>query len=182
MVAGQDRTYSLSIANSGPSDAQGVVSPTPSRPASPSSAPRPAAVTAAGALVTCTLGTLAAGATTSFSVGVSVDADVLDGTTLTNSASISTDDRRGRCDRQQRHRGHRGHRPADVSITKDDGDGSADDLVVRGRRPGPDLQPLDRQQRPVRRPGRGLTDTLPAGVTFVGASAGCSVTPAAGDS
>ena len=71
MVTGQDSiTYSLSIANSGPSDAQGVVV----------TDTLPAGVTFVGASagcsgrrpasVTCTLGTLAAGATTSFSVGV----------------------------------------------------------------------------------------------------------------
>ena len=60
---------------------------------------------------------------------------------------------------------------ADVSITKDDGDGSADDLVVVAGQDSITYSLSIANSGPSDAQGVVVTDTLPAGVTFVGASA-----------
>ena len=91
----------------------------------------------------------------------------------TNSASISTTTDRGRCDR--RHGDTEDTEVialADLSITKDDGDGSADDLVVVTGQDSITYSLSIANSGPSDAQGVVVTDTLPAGVTFVGASAG----------
>ena len=95
VLAGTTLTYLLSGQNSGPSDAVNVIVTDP-LPAGTTYQGATVTVgagtcTEIGGVVTCALGTLAPGDLFSIEVSVLVDADVSDGSTLVNTASIGSD-------------------------------------------------------------------------------------------
>jgi uncharacterized repeat protein (TIGR01451 family) len=81
--------YELTVANAGPSDAQGVVV-TDTLDSNVSFVSASTGCAPSGVAVVCTVGTLAAGATARYLVAVQV-ADVASGTTLTNSVVVAID-------------------------------------------------------------------------------------------
>ncbi len=89
-VAGLPLTYDLELRNDGPSDALDVAI-TDTLPAGLTfdGATSDATCGAAGQVITCSLGTVAAGASSTITIGVIVDSDAPEGT-VTNTAEISS--------------------------------------------------------------------------------------------
>lgn len=93
VAAGDLLTYTLNVANSGPSTATNVVV-TDTLPAGVTYlANSDSCVEAPAGTLTCSLGTLASGANTSFTINVRVPADYLAGSTanITNTATVAAD-------------------------------------------------------------------------------------------
>ncbi len=94
-VAGNQVTYTVSVYNDGPSDAQAVeISDTLPGGTSFDSATVTAGTatcTDSGAMVTCTTATLAAGATVTVDITVTIDPATADATLLTNTATVGSD-------------------------------------------------------------------------------------------
>ena len=90
VIAGSNLTYTVKVTNLGPSDNSGFTLSDP-LPAGTSfvSATSPDCVHSAGT-VTCTSAGLAAGANVTWTIVVSVASSVADGSTLSNTASIAT--------------------------------------------------------------------------------------------
>jgi uncharacterized repeat protein (TIGR01451 family) len=88
-VAGGVALYQIVVTNDGPSDAQNVVV-TDTLPLSTTYAGGDTACAANGDMVTCTVGTLAAGATRTLLVQVNVNAHIPAGTMLTNTVVASS--------------------------------------------------------------------------------------------
>ena len=166
MVAGGSVTYSLVVANAGPSDAAdlSVTDTLPAGVTFVSATGTGWTCTNAGNVsVTCTRPTLATGATApAITVVVTAPAQAA---TLTNTATVSVDD--GRPERREQHLDASSTTvtalggPVDREDRPGDGDGRGHGHVLARRG----------ERRPV---GRGrprrCTDTLPAGVTFVSAT------------
>ena len=88
VVTGDSITYTLTVKNEGPSDATGVVV-TDTLPEGLTFISSADGCTAVDHEITCDIGELAAGATTTLTFVVSVDDTVADNTTLTNVATVS---------------------------------------------------------------------------------------------
>ena len=148
VIAGSNLTYTIKVTNLGPSDNSGFTL-SDALPAGTSfvSATSPDCVHSAGT-VTCTSAGLAAGADVTWTIVASVASSVADGTTLSNSASIATNNTTdpvavNNSDTETTAVIAR----ADLSITKDD----SVDPVTAGRRAY--LQHHSQQCRTFRRPG-----------------------------
>ena len=161
--AGAQLAYTVTLTNNGPDSATGVVL-TDNLPAGVtfvSVAPTPACAHSAG-VVTCTVGTLASGATFTATITVNAPAE---GGTITNTASATTTDVDPDATNNSDSEPTAVTAQTDLAVTKTD---SADPVsttqefsyTVRVTNNGPSTAT-----------GVTLTDTLPAGVTFV------SVTP-----
>ena len=90
-TAGSAASWSITVVNHGPSDAQGAVvidALPPGFAVAPADLPSGCAI--AGAVVTCTRASLAAGATASWTIAGLVDADVAPAVSMTNAASIAS--------------------------------------------------------------------------------------------
>ncbi len=167
IIAGEVIVYQIAVTNHGPSDAQTVVV-TDSVPLSTTFVSAPPACTESGGLVTCQLGTLPAGESTSVSLRVRVDEDVPDPTTIENTAGVESAtpdlDDGNNSDDEQTTVHQSPYNPTDLSITKADG---ADPvlasgtltytLVVVNNGPAPGTNVM-------------VLDALPAGVTYVSAT------------
>ena len=168
-VAGSGQTFTITVTNNGPSDAQGV---TLSDPAVAGLTVRSASstqgsCTVTGGAVACTLGTI----TTVGQVRITVDADVAaDRTTaLTNSAtatSTTTDPTAG-------------NNTGTVTVPVQ---ASADLALTKSASPGTIVfgQPVTytlttRNNGPSQAVGATITDPLPAGLTFASSPSGCTV-------
>ena len=88
VTAGSNATYAIDVTNSGPSDAANVsLSDTlPPNTTFVSATPGCSGTTT----VTCAIGTLANGATTTITIVVAVDSDAADGSSVANTATVST--------------------------------------------------------------------------------------------
>ncbi len=92
-VAGASETFEIVVQNTGLSDASNVVVTDPL----PAGTTFDAAASAAncsesGGVITCTVGTLPAGQTSAFVLSVLVDPGAADGSTLTNTATVASDE------------------------------------------------------------------------------------------
>ena len=87
--AGDVLVYQLLVSNSGPSDAQNVVL-TDNLPAGTTFMDATPGCSAVAQAVTCSLGTVAAGSTRSLFIAVKVSQSTPDNTTLSNTATLST--------------------------------------------------------------------------------------------
>ena len=143
VIAGQSLTYAITVTNNGPSDATGVVV-TDTLPAEVSYvSDSDSCVEGPSGVLTCDLGTIAAGADASFEVLVAVDNATPAGTVITNTvdvASVTADTDTGN---NQTMATTTVDTQAHLSIAKAD-----DDRSNRLRQPG-DLHGLRIQQRAI---------------------------------
>ena len=166
VVAGANLTYTLTVANSGPSDAVAVqvVDVLPVGVSFVSASSGQGACSEVGGTVTCSLGTVASGGIVVITIDVQVDADLADGATLVNDASVSS----GTADPVGANNSDSEPTTvttsADVSITKIDsidpvvaGTPLTYTVVVSNAGPSDALAVV-------------VTDVLPAGLSFVSAT------------
>jgi uncharacterized repeat protein (TIGR01451 family) len=86
-VAGESYSYSVIVRNNGPSDASGVIF-TDTLPVSTTLSSPVAGCSESSGVVTCTVGSLAAGAQIPFTIAVDVDSAVVEGTIITNFVEV----------------------------------------------------------------------------------------------
>jgi uncharacterized repeat protein (TIGR01451 family) len=89
VLAGGQLQYTLTVFNAGPSDAQGVTV-ADSLPAGVDLVATTGCIEDPVGVPTCSLGTVAAGASVPITVTVTVQADLADGTVLSNTATVAT--------------------------------------------------------------------------------------------
>lgn len=174
VVPGQVLSYTLTAGNHGPATAANVtVSDTLPAGVTLESVAAPAGWTCpppVGGVVTCTIPSLASGATASIVVSVRVDAATPSGTTLTNAVTItsSTPDPNPSNDQATEPTTVLAPTDADLLVVKTD----APDVAVAGTNVSYTL--LVTNRGPATATAVSITDTLPAGTSFVSGSAGCS--------
>ena len=162
---GQNLTYALTVSNAGP-DTAAAPTVTDTLPASVSFVSASAGCAQAGGVVTCTLGAVASGGTRTVSITVTANATG----TITNTASVSSTTADLSPTGNTTSVATTITPAADLSVTKAVSSPAAPFLhgrnltytvTVANAGPNTAVAPV-------------LTDTLPASVTFVSASAGCS--------
>ena len=162
-LVGEDLTYTLAITNAGPSIAQDVVAldllPTTLTFVSAS-----AGCSTVGRQVTCVAGSLAAGASTSFSILVR---PTLPGT-LANTASVTGTSVEPNPADNSSSQTTRVETKTDLMVTLSD----SPDPVLAGQQLSYSI--VVRNNGPSAASGVTVTDTLPVAVSFVSAAAGCS--------
>ena len=168
VIAGNNLLYTVTVTNNGPSDAQNVVV-TDTLPAGVTFVATNGCAESPGGVPVCSLGTIAAGATDQYSIGVTVDADTLTGN-INNAASVTSDTTDPVPGNNSANEITTVQTQADLSIAKSDNP----DPVIAGNNllytvTVTNNGPSDAQNVVV-------TDTLPAGVTFV-ATNGCAESP-----
>ncbi len=162
VASGQQLTYTLGISNAGPSGAAGVlVSDTlPSGVTFGSATPSQGSCSQAAGTVTCTLGTIASGASASVTINVTPSS----GGTITNQASVSAATADPVLVNNSASASTTVDPVADLSLTKTD----SPDPVLSGQRLTYTL--LAHNAGPAGAPSVSLSDALPGGVTFVSAT------------
>ena len=167
IFAGQPLAYTITVTNNGPSDAQNVVA-TDTLPAGVTFVGTTGCAEDPSGVPGCTLGTLAAGASTSYVVNVIVDPTFTG--TLNNSVSVASDSGDPTPGNNSATEPTLVNSSADLSISKvDDVDpappGTTVTYTITVNNAGPSTAT-----------NVVATDTLPAGVTFVGTT-GCAEDP-----
>ena len=162
VLAGQPLTYSLSVANAGPSDATGVelTDDLPAGVTFDSATPSQGTCSESSGTVTCTLGTIANGANAS----VSIRSHRSPRATITNQASVSSDAADLVAGNNSASASTTVDPAADLSLTKSD----SPDPVLAGQLLTYTL--TAQNAGPSGATGVSVTDTLPAGVTFESAT------------
>jgi uncharacterized repeat protein (TIGR01451 family) len=162
-TAGTQVTYTLSVSNTGPSDAQGVtVSDTlPAGETFVSSS----SGTGSGTSFTDTLGTVAAGASTTITIVAQISPSVANGTTLTDSATVTSTTTDTNAANNTATFNTTASAVADLRITKTGPATATAGTQVTYTLSVTNGGPSDAQ-------AVNLSDTLPAGETFVSASSG----------
>ncbi len=174
VAPGQVITYTLSIANRGPAAAASVVvADTLPVGTTFESAVPPAGWTCpapVAGVLTCTIPALASGATASIAVAVRVDGGAPSGTTVSNTVTVTsaTPDPDPTNNQATEPTLVLAPTDADLVIVKTD----APDVAVAGTNVSYTLSVTNRG--PATATGVSVTDTLPAGTTFVSGSGGCS--------
>mgnify|MGYP000325785094 CR=1 FL=1 len=177
VIAGTTLTYTLRVTNNGPSTATAVTL-TDQVPAqvwfrSLSGSPWTCSMPTQGSsgVITCTVSSLAPGASAAFTITVDVPADTPDGTTLTNTVRVTgaTPD----------------PKPENNAATAETGVIARTDLSVAKSGPDTAVAGTDitytlvvSNAGPSRATGVLVTDTLPVSTTLKSASAGCGGSPA----
>jgi uncharacterized repeat protein (TIGR01451 family) len=171
VVAGTNLTYTVTVSNAGPSDAQSVVV-TDTLPAEVSFVSTSGCAEDANGVPTCTLGTIAAGASASYTITVSVGAEVPVGTVLTNTVTVSSDTDDPTPGNNTDDEDTTVSTSADLEIEKDDeltevtaGTQSTYAITVTNNGPS-DADEVN------------VTDTLPTGTTYVSDTDSCTEAPA----
>ncbi len=169
VVAGQDSIeYTVEVSNAGPSDAAGV-SVTDELPAGVSVVSAPGCVEAPAGTLTCSVGALADGASTSFTITVDVGASTAAGA-VTNTASVTSTTTDPDTGNNSASVDTLVETSADLSITKDDGT----DTVFAGYGTTYTIEVTN--NGPSDAANVSVADTLPAGFTLV-ATDGCTNDP-----
>ena len=168
VVAGTNLSYTLTVANAGPSDATGVAL-TDTLPAGVtfvSSVPGSPACSESAGAVTCALGTVASGATSTVNIQVRVDPSTR--STLTNTASVASNETDPNAVNDTSTATTSVTAQADLSVTKSD----SPDPVVAGTVLSYTLTVANVGTSSAT--GVSLIDTLPSAWSFGSASPGCS--------
>ena len=168
VIAGTGLTYTLKVANNGLSDATGVVLADilPPDVTFVSSTPGSSACTHSAGAVTCALGDLASGATTTVAVQVTVDRSTRG--TLTNTATVTANEADRDTTNNTTTQDTLVNVEADLSVAKDD----SSDPVIAGTSLNYTLTVTN--NGPSDATGVALTDALPSNVIFSSASTGCN--------
>ena len=166
VLAGDNLTYNLTVTNSGPRDAVGVIV-TDTLPAGVtfvSATPSQGGCTEAAGVVTCDLDTLADGASATIAIDVTVNSSTSCGSTLTNTAEVLSSEPDPNIGNNAASADTTVNCAADLSITKSAsparvvaGDNITYTLTVKNNGPSDATEVT-------------VTDTLPAGVTVVSAT------------
>ena len=171
-VAGSSLTYTLTVTNNGPSQATGVTltDTLPPEVSFESATPSQGSCSETAGTVTCNLGDLAVGGSATVEIVVTLAPSLADGTTLTNTAQVAGNEPDSNPGNNTDTAETQVIRQADLAITKT-GDPNP---VTAGNQITytltiTNLGPSDAS-------GVRITDTLPAGVSFVSGSAGCTET------
>ncbi|MEO8477005.1 MAG: hypothetical protein ABI572_08140, partial [Actinomycetota bacterium] len=166
---GEDLTYTIGLTNSGPSNAQNVVitDTLPGAVTFVSATPTAGSCSRSGVTLTCSLGTVAAGATPSVTVVVRPNPGS-EGT-ITNSASVTSTTSDPDTGDRTASAGTTVTPRADVSISKTDGP----DPVVAGNQVTYTLAVAN--AGPSTAAGVTVTDAIPPGTSFVSATGGGSL-------
>ena len=168
-VAGTGQTYTITVTNNGPSDAQGVAvsDPAVTGLTARSASATQGTCTITGGAVACTLGTVTAGGQVLLTVGADVADDRIADLTNTASASSTTTDPSP------------GNNTAAVTVPVQ---ASADLALTKSAAPGTVVfgQPVTytlttRNNGPSQATRATITDPLPAGLTFASSPDGCTV-------
>jgi uncharacterized repeat protein (TIGR01451 family) len=171
---GQNLTYTLTVTNNGPNSATGVTL-TDTLPAGVtfvSATPGAPTCTAAGGVVTCNLGTINSGANSVVTIVVTPQAAAVG--TINNSASVSANEFDPNAVNNSATESTTVDPAADLALTKTD---SPDPVQVNGTLT---YTLTVTNNGPNDATSVTLTDTLPAGVTFVSATPGAPTCTAAG--
>ena len=167
-VAGTNLTYTVEVSNAGPSDAQGVVV-TDTLPAGVVLVSTSGCAEDPTGVPTCTLGTVAAGATASYTITVAIDAATLG--TITNNASVATSTTDPNSANDTTSEDTLVTAQTDISVTK-----VADvDPVTAGQNLTYTVTLTN--SGPSNATGVAAIDTLPTGTTFVSSPDGCVEAP-----
>ena len=172
VIAGTNLTYTVAVINAGPSDAQDVTVTDTLPVGTTYISDTGSCVESPSGVLTCAIGTMADGASTSFDITVAVDASVLDGTVLTNSVSVDSSTTDPAAGNNSISAETTVIARADLSVTKSD----SPDPVIAGTNVTYTVTvnnagPSDAQNVTV-------TDTLPAGTSHVSDTVGCVEAPA----
>lgn len=166
VTAGNNVTYTLTVTNNGPDTATGITltDTLPSGVSFVSAVPGSPTCTNAGQTVTCNLGSLANGAFTSVSIVATVAAGATG--SLSNTASVASAATDPNGANNSASESTAVNTSADLSVAKTD---SADPAVAGGSLT---YTVTVTNNGPSTATGVSLTDTLPAGVTFVSSTPG----------
>jgi uncharacterized repeat protein (TIGR01451 family) len=167
VVAGENILYELRVTNNGPSDAQNVVV-TDAIPANTTFVTASGGCVLSSGTVTCSLGSLSAGATASALLQVKVTQGVANGTLINNSATVSsatTDpDTSNNTEGEITTVNQSPFNPTDLAITKSD----TPDPVIAGENITYQLQVVNNGPAPATLVQ--VVDSLPSGVSFISAT------------
>jgi uncharacterized repeat protein (TIGR01451 family) len=167
VIAGNSLTYTVNVQNNGPSDAQNVVV-TDTLPAEVTLVSTAGCAEDPNGVPTCTLGTITAGGSAQYTVTVNVNSDTSG--TITNNVSVSSSTTLINTGDDSASEDTTVNAEADLAITKSDNP----DPVIAGNSL---TYTIDVQNNgPSDATNVVVTDTLPAGVTFV-STAGCAEDP-----
>jgi uncharacterized repeat protein (TIGR01451 family) len=163
---GQPLTYTLDVANAGPSDAQNVVvtDPLPAGVSYVSATPSQGSCSQAAGVVTCSLGTVGVGATPTIAIDVTAGS----AGTISNTASVSSDTSDPSSGDNSDTEGTTVQPTADLSVSK----GDSPDPVVAGNQVTYTM--VVTNNGPSTAQSVVLADPLPAGTSFVSADGGGS--------
>lgn len=166
-VAGSNVTYTITLQNLGPSDAASVtltdVLPAGTAFVSESQTSGPTFTCTTGATVTCSIATFAAGASATFNVTVTFSGSLTNGTTVTNTANVSSTTPDSNPNNNTSSAATLVSANADLSVTKSGPASTPSNTNVT-------YTVIAANAGPSNAANVTLTETVPAGMTFVSAN------------
>ena len=168
VTAGELLTYSVTVTNLGPSDSSNFAM-TDVLPTQTAFASASAGCSQLSGTVTCSPGGLAAGASTTFTITVTVNSSVTDGSVIDNTASVTSTTTDPVPGNDSDSASVDVNTSADLSIVKTD----SPDPVIAGTQLTYSVT-VTNSSGPSDNAGYTVTDNLPLGTTFNSASPGCS--------